>query len=192
MLVCEGSPKQDSARITLKFDKASLKLISLAKNGREAPLSEWTHGTGEIILRRNIGSPKTNRELWNAAIEGHIEIVRQSLMAGANIDVQNVKGSESWTPLYGAVAYGHKEIAELLIAEGADVNRKCEDFKTPLHISVEGGRKEIIELLISDGADVNAVDMRGRTPLDAAEGAIADLLRQHGGKAGEELKGERK
>jgi len=34
--------------------------------------------------------------------------------------------------------------------------------------------------------DVNARDMRGRTPLDATEGAIAELLRKHSGKTGEE------
>jgi hypothetical protein len=192
LLVCEGSTKQDSDRITLKFDKQTFKLISLAKNGREAPLSEWTRGTGEIYLRQNTGSPKANRALLDAAIEGKIEIVKQSLEAGANIDVQNVRGSESWTPLFGAVAYSHKEIAELLITEGADVNRKCEDFMTPLHVLVDGGQKEMIELLISNGADVNARDMRGRTPLDSAEGVIAELLRKNGGKTGEELGGNRK
>ena len=155
-------------------------------------MSEWTRGTGEIYLRQNTGSPKANRALLDAAIEGKIEIVKQSLEAGANIDVQNVRGSESWTPLFGAVAYSHKEIAELLITEGADVNRKCEDFMTPLHVLVDGGQKEMIELLISNGADVNARDMRGRTPLDSAEGVIAELLRKNGGKTGEELGGNRK
>ena len=94
--------------------------------------------------------------------------------------------------MFGAVAYGHKEIAEILIAEGADVNRKCEDFMTQLHVLVDGGQKEMIELLISSGADVNARDIRGRTPLDTAEGAIAELLRKNGGKTGEALGSNRK
>ena len=197
LLVCEGSTKQDSDRVTVIFDKATLKLISLARNGREAPLNEWTQGADEIYLRRNTGSLKANRALWNAAIEGKIEIVKQSLQAGANIDVQNVRGSESWTPLFGAVVYGRKDVVEYLVANGADENRKCEDFMTPLHMVADAftsssDRKEMIELLIGNGADVNAMDMRGRTPLDSAEEETADLLRKHGGKTSEELKAEGK
>ena len=197
LLVCEGSTKQDSDRVTVIFDKATLKLISLARNGREAPLNEWTQGADEIYLRRNTGSLKANRALWNAAIEGKIEIVKQSLQAGANIDVQNVRGSESWTPLFGAIVYGRKDVVEYLVANGADVNRKCEDFMTPLHMVADAftsssDRKEMIELLIGNGADVNAMDMRGRTPLDSAEEETADLLRKHGGKTGAELKAEGK
>jgi len=101
-LVCEGTPKKDSARITVKFNKVTLKLISLAKNGREAPLKEWTQRTGEIYLRRNTGSSAANRVLLNAAIEGDAGAVKRSLDAGADINVQNVKGSQSWTPLFGA------------------------------------------------------------------------------------------
>ena len=188
-LVCEGTPKKDSARITVKFNKATLKLISLAKNGREAPLKEWTQRTGEIYLRRNTGSPEANRALLGAAREGDIEAVKQYLDAGADINVQNVRRSQSWTPLFNAVAWGKKEVAELLIAKGADVNRKCEDFMTPLHMAVSSpfvspsDRKEIAKLLISNGADVNARDMLGGTPLDGADDKeTADLLRKHGGK----------
>ena len=45
----------------------------------------------------------------------------------------------SITPLHFASAKGHKEIAELLIAEGAEVNAKDEDGKTPLDYAI--GRK---------------------------------------------------
>ncbi|MDP6307252.1 MAG: ankyrin repeat domain-containing protein, partial [Verrucomicrobiota bacterium] len=53
---------------------------------------------------------------------------------------------------------------------------------------------EIVELLIANGADVNAKDGDGFTPLDLATNnkEIADLLRKHGGKTGEELKAEGK
>ena len=147
---------------------------------------------GRDLLKAKTGSPKANHALLDAAIEGKIEIVKQSLQAGANIDVQNVRGSESWTPLFGAVVYGRKDVVEYLVANGADVNRKCEDFMTPLHMVADAftsssDRKEMIELLIGNGADVNAMDMRGRTPLDSAEEATAALLRKPGGKTKEEL-----
>ena len=62
-----------------------------------------------------------------------------------------------------AAGEGHKEIAELLIEKGADVNAKNERSWTPLHIAARSGHEE-----------------------------IADLLRKHGGKTGEELKAEGK
>ncbi|MDP7135613.1 MAG: hypothetical protein QF437_34335, partial [Planctomycetota bacterium] len=60
--------------------------------------------------------------------------------------------------------------------------------------AILGANKEIIELLIAKGADVNVRGFGGMTPLnmadDEGEKEIADLLRKHGGKTGEELKAE--
>jgi|TARA_B100000678_G_C18084529_1_gene452129 hypothetical protein len=42
------------------------------------------------------------------------------------------------------------------------------------------------------GADVNVKRGDGKTPLDNTNDEIVDLLREHGGKTGEELKAEGK
>ena len=83
-------------------------------------------------------------------------------------------------------------------AAGTDVNAK-DDFMgmTILQSAALGGQKEIVEFLIAEGADVNAMGRTFLTPLDTALKAslnkeIADLLRKHGGKTGEELKAEGK
>ncbi|UCC99109.1 MAG: ankyrin repeat domain-containing protein, partial [Phycisphaerales bacterium] len=56
------------------------------------------------------------------------------------------------TPLHCAARYGHKEVAELLIAKGAGVNARNNEGQTPLDIAVEEGRPEIVELLRKHGA----------------------------------------
>jgi len=104
----------------------------------------------------------------------------------------NEKAEEGVAPLHVAAQEGHNQVIELLIDNGADVNSKDGDEGTPLHMAAANGHKGIAELLIVKGADVNAKIVDGGTPLDYAEAEIADLLRKHGGKTGEELKAEGK
>ena len=91
---------------------------------------------------------------------------------------------------------GNIEAVKQHISAGTDVNAKNNHGQTPLYHSClpfihTDNPVEIVELLIENGADVNAKDAIGSTPLDHAETMqIADLLRKHGGKTGEELKAE--
>jgi hypothetical protein len=105
-----------------------------------------------------------------------------------------LKRGDGWTPLHKAAYEGYREIVELLIAKGADVNAKNKRGMTPLHLAAEYGRNQVVELLIAKGADVNAEDEDGETPLNRAikvkQTDLADRLRKHGGKTGEELKGK--
>jgi len=123
-----------------------------------------------------------------AIFAGNIDAVKQALAAGVDVNTKKRMGG---TPLRLAAGEGHKEIVELLISEGADMNAKDIDGETPLHRAAERKQTGIAELLIDKGSDVNAVGKYG-TPLDFAirvkQTEIADLLRKHGGKTGEELK----
>ena len=94
--------------------------------------------------------------------------------------------------IHDAAYDGNIEVVKQHLAAGTDVNGKNFAGLTPLHWAASGGHKEIVELLIANNADVNALSVNGKTPLDWAKGEIADLLREHGGKTGEELKAEGK
>ncbi|MDE5615166.1 MAG: ankyrin repeat domain-containing protein [Treponemataceae bacterium] len=62
-----------------------------------------------------------------------------------------------YTPFTYAVCYSYKDIAELLIKAGADINVKIRDDETILtSVASMEGWKDITELLIKAGADVNA------------------------------------
>ena len=112
--------------------------------------------------------------IHEAAYTGNVEAVKQHLAAGTDV---NAKGVAGWTALQRAAWYYQIEIVELLIANGADVNAKVEagDYKgqTPLDLAEE-------------------VDEDDSPEDKAVKKEIADLLRKHGGKTGEELKAVRK
>ena len=64
--------------------------------------------------------------IQDATVLAKIEIIKQHIAAGTDI---NEKDSYDRTPLLCAITQGHEEIAELLIAEGADVNAKKKKAK---------------------------------------------------------------
>ena len=105
-------------------------------------------------------------------------------------------GESTDISIWIAAATGNIEAVKQHLAAGSDVNAKGEWDRTPLHLAALEGRKETAGLLIAEGADVNAKTNDGKTPLDVAidfkHPELADLLRKHGGKTGEELKAEEK
>jgi ankyrin repeat protein len=76
--------------------------------------------------------------------------------------------SISITALQAASAEGRKEVVEMLMANGADVNVKGGEYGTALQAASAEGHKEVVELLLGKGADVNAEGGRDGTALQAA------------------------
>ena len=79
------------------------------------------------------------------------------------------------SPLHMAVLTNNKEIAGLLIDNGADIDTKAKDVDagTPLHWAVYMENREMAELLIERGADVNAENKAGYRPIDfGSEGFV--------------------
>ena len=70
-----------------------------------------------------VGCGRAPQSINDAALMGNIEAVKQKLDGGVDV---NAKGYKERTPLHWAASKGHKEVVELLIAEGADVNVKRE------------------------------------------------------------------
>jgi len=63
----------------------------------------------------------------------------------------NALGEDSATPLHKAASNGHKDVVELLILKGADVNTITKYGITPLRMAAIAKQKDVMELLIRHG-----------------------------------------
>ena len=133
--------------------------------------------------------------IHTAAWDGDLAGVQAELDKGVDVNEADIN-FYNLAPLHYAAIHGQKEIAELLIAAGADVSANTTTRGTPLHLVAFEGHKEIIELLIAEGADVNAIIVSGPLQFNVGDIAlnfttdseIAALLRKHGGMTSEELR----
>ena len=99
------------------------------------------------------------------AENGHVEVVRSLLEAGADKDAPN-EGGES--PLWTASSQGHVEIVRLLLEAGASKDAPGLEGRTSLFTAASQGHVEVARLLCAAGADTNAPAKCGQTPLLAA------------------------
>lgn len=82
--------------------------------------------------------------LWLAAAKGQLEIVKELIAAGADV---NAGVTEVGAPLHVAVLRGQKDVVEVLLTNGANKDAIDHSGKTPLDIALKKGHKELIELL---------------------------------------------
>lgn len=107
-------------------------------------------------------------ELAEAAARGQLEIVREVLGHGEDVDARAADGS---TALMRAASTGQDAAVELLIANGADVNATHgEDRSTALMWAAGCGQAKVVELLVANGAEPNARHQDGSTAIMRAAG----------------------
>jgi ankyrin repeat protein len=98
-------------------------------------------------------------------------------------EAAKTKNKKGTTPLHVAANNGHKDVVQLLLVNGAEVNARDNKKMTPLHIAVINGHKEVIELLLTNGADANAKNNREMAPSHLAlandRHEIAAILTQY-------------
>ncbi|KAI5791491.1 ankyrin repeat-containing domain protein, partial [Pyronema domesticum] len=94
-----------------------------------------------------------------------IKLVKFLLSKADIVNGVNEKGESA---LHITVQQDSFEIATLLLAEGADINRGDHTGKTPLHLAVEypadKKKDDMVRLLISKNANLTAVDKLGQSP----------------------------
>jgi ankyrin repeat protein len=102
---------------------------------------------------------------------------KKALKGGFNMNEPD--GGKRTVLEYALEHHAKKEIFEVLLAHGADVNKASIVDKdwTPLHIAVTYNLVDVAEVLIKHGANVHAREMSKYTPLYYAGGKKLELCR---------------
>jgi ankyrin repeat protein len=107
-------------------------------------------------------------DVYLAAMAGKFELVND--LVANNKSLATKHSGDGWTALHLACFFGHKEVAQALLNQGAEVNAVTENAmkNQPLHAAAAGRRADIVALLLERGANVNAKQHGGWTALHAA------------------------
>ncbi|KAJ5756958.1 uncharacterized protein N7511_007140 [Penicillium nucicola] len=116
---------------------------------------------------------------WQAAKNGHEEVVRLLLAAGADVKGAN-DVSEDKSPLLAAAEHGHLEIVSLLLKQtGIDPTWRSATGSTSLSLAASGGHHTLVKLLLCvEGVDPNCRNKEGHSPLSlAAVGGHIEVIK---------------
>jgi ankyrin repeat protein len=145
----------DPALVDAK-DEHGLSALTIAKYTRQEAIAQ-------MLLERG-----TTLDIFSACMAGVQARVVELLTEDRGL--VNTYSGDGWTPLHVAAFFSQKDIAELLLASGADVHARSRNAmgNTPLHAAVAARRAEVVPVLLAHGADVNARQHGGFVPLHAA------------------------
>lgn len=111
------------------------------------------------------GAPVPAVPLHMAALQGDLQMVRQHVAAGTDLDAYDPYGS---TPLLAATTFGRTEVVRLLVEAGADPALGNAQGSNPLHVAAFLGRAPIVRVLLDHGANPSLLNDDGALALDLA------------------------
>jgi hypothetical protein len=149
------------------------------------PLLSWisTKATDDTI--KTVLTNLTSTSLVQAIRNGQTEEVGRLLASGA--DPNQYDNEFGITPLGWAALVGDPQLAQMLLAGGANLHVRDRNGFTPLHQATFLGRVEVTRLFLEAGADLNARSNDKKTAQDTAEvswfitRALCTLLKIHPG-----------
>lgn len=176
--VIEGLVRLGASCMLPPFNAA---LMAVEANKPEALAALLRQGGGIGLNQPGLTSkcaPLQNHALHVAIEERRHEMIESLIAAGSFVNVP--RASDGLLPLHIAARRFDPDVADLLMACGADPDGRTAEGQTPLHVAAHAGRLPLVEALIRAGADVNAQDNRGRTPLmiaaeECGEGVVRAL-----------------
>merc|ERR1711935_688363 len=144
-----GLPKAAAALLKLKFSGAT---ISHHKTLKEAGLCDQAEISvqGEEETKAKLKEQADKVDILTAANQG--KAAKVQLVLDFYPDRVNAKDYNEDTPLHYAAMFNHCQVAEILIAAGADLNALTESGRTPLDRAKYNKHEYMVKLLEAAGA----------------------------------------
>ncbi|XP_070550045.1 putative ankyrin repeat protein RF_0381 [Ptychodera flava] len=117
-----------------------------------------------------------------ASYEGHADVVRALIKAGANKESVNHDGHRA---VHDAAAKGHLEVIKILLEEGADKNVLNAHGESPLIQAAEFGHADVVKVLLDAGADRHLPNDYGVYPICQIARRYNDYVVEHQGNTSE-------
>ena len=176
--VCESGSLSANGLTQAELDAG---LISAARDNDLEGVCEHLRRGANIEAQESEWRYHKRTALMIAATDGSLDLAKLLRTNGADVNRQGgnyhngidsaapSNGNRRMPALHYAAGAGHKDFAEWLLAEGADLHALQTIERGALWEAAFWGRVDIVKLFLSSGADVNARDMWGATPfLNAA------------------------
>ncbi len=120
-------------------------------------------------------SPDGFTALHLAAFFRHADCAKLLIEQGSDLSAHS-QNAMSVAPLNSAAASGQREVVELLLDRGAEINACQSGGFTALHSAAHNGDKPLVDLLLSRGASAGLETSEGKKAADMAREKGHDAL----------------
>ncbi len=147
----DADPSSATAR-----DPEGLSLLMLALYHRQNDLAQHLLGLVDSL------------DVWEVTALGRLGDLAG--VVGQAPSAITARSPDGFTPLHLAAFFGHPDLVEWLLRQGAPVDAVAANpsLVRPLHSAVAAGSVRVAQLLLQSGADPDAVQRGGWTPLHGA------------------------
>jgi ankyrin repeat protein len=164
-------------------DAAWLAIIQsdLAAKGLQGTGGEWMALSAdagrlkcvEYLFRQGVPAntcfgPEYPAPLYLATRNGHLDVARALIAAGADVNATSGRGDYRHRTLDAAAQHQHTEMVRLLLDTGAEINATDFECRTALHRAACNADVPTVRLLLERSADFRARARDGSTPLHEA------------------------
>ena len=175
--------KTGNLETVTQFLESDPAIMGKSENGVSPVLLALYHGqrdAARLLIDR--GAPLSFHDACAAGVN---DLARRMLRDDPSL--LNRHSDDGYPPLGLAIFFGNRELAKVLVDEGADVNTPSANAQkvAPLHAAAAVCDLEMMRILLDRGADPDARQQMGYTPLHTAASRgdieMAKLLLSYGG-----------
>ncbi len=149
------------------------RFMECAARGDAEAVDLFLEGGIDVNSLDNISDGTNKTALILAAENGHAQVVRQLLAAGADVEMYDevnryAKREEKHNALWFAAGGGHTQIIDLLLNAKANIHEDNGFGETALIHAAEEGQTKAVKLLLDSGANLHKCDIHHDTALNHA------------------------